>query len=192
MLNEETSSPYNVQEFQHNPGIYFEKLGRLHYARETWKLVIKLDLTTLTARYSQITRYLQKVKITCAESQTQACGRIELVTRREAQYLKGMLTQIWTIYKPPTNRRRGLIDGIGSLAKSLFGTMDAKDEKLIKEQLELLQNNQQIIQHAIQNQLMILNTTIAHIEDAESIIERNENLLQAKIIKYLTREELNE
>jgi len=70
--------------------------------------------------------------------------------------------------------------------------MDAKDEKLIKEQLELLQNNQQIIQHAVQNQLMVLNTTIAHIEDAESIIERNENLLQAKMIKYLTREELNE
>jgi len=56
-----------------------------------------------------------------------------------------MLVQIRTIYKPPTNRRRGLIDGIGSLAKSLFGMMDAKDEKLIKEQLELLQNKQQTI-----------------------------------------------
>jgi len=101
-----------------------------------------------------------------------------------------MLTQIRTIYKPPTNRRRGLIDGIGSLAKSLFGTMDAKDEELIKKQLELFQNKQQTIQHAIQNQLMVLNTTIAHIGDAENIIERNENLLQARMIKYLTREEL--
>jgi len=189
MLNEETSSPYNVQEFQHNPGIYFEKLGRLHYARETWKLMIKLNLTTLTARYSQIMRYLQKAKVMCAESQTQACGNIELVTQRKTQHLKGMLAQIRTIYKLPTNRRKGLIDGIGSLAKSLFGTMDANDEKLIKE---LLQNKQQIIQHAIQNQLMVLNTTIAHIGDAESIIERNENLLQAKMIKYLTHEELNE
>jgi len=60
-----------------------------------------------------------------------------------------MMAQIRTIYKLPTNRCRGLIDGIGSLAKSLFETMDAKDEKLIKEQLELLQNKQQTIQHAI-------------------------------------------
>jgi len=37
-----------------------------------------------------------------------------------------------------------------------------------------------------------LNTTIAHIGDAESIIERNENLLQTRMMKYLTREELNE
>jgi len=129
MINEEESSLYDVQEFQHNLGIYFEKIGRLHYARETWKLMIKLDLTTLTTRYNQIMRYLQKAKVMCTESQTQACGNIELITQREAQYLKGMMAQIRTIYKPPTNRRRGLIDGIGSLAKSLFGTMDAKDEK---------------------------------------------------------------
>jgi len=126
----------------------------------------------------------------CTESQMQACGNTEIITQREVQYQKEMMTQIRTIYKPPTNRRRGLIDGIGSLAKLLFETMDAKDEKLIKEQLDLLRNKQQTIQHAIQNQLMVLNITIAHIGDAESIIERNENLLQAKIMKYLTREEL--
>jgi len=48
------------------------------------------------------------------------------------------MSQIRTIYKPPTNRRRRLIDKIGSLAKSLFETMDAKDEQLIKKQLKLL------------------------------------------------------
>jgi len=66
-LNEETSLSYDVQEFQHNPGIYFEKMGRLHYARETWKLVIKLDLATLTIRYNQIMDYLQEAKVICTE-----------------------------------------------------------------------------------------------------------------------------
>jgi len=70
MINEEAKSSYDVQEFQHNPGIYFEKIGRLHYARETWKLMIKLDLTTLTTRYNQIMKYLQKAKVMCTESQT--------------------------------------------------------------------------------------------------------------------------
>jgi len=39
---------------------------------------------------------------------------------------------------------------------------------------------------------MVLNTTIAHIGNAENIIEQNENLLQSNMMKYLTREELNE
>jgi len=55
------------------------------------------------------------------------------VTQREAQYLKSMMSQIQTIYKSPTNRHREILNRIGSLAKSLFGIMDAKDETLIKE-----------------------------------------------------------
>jgi len=128
MLNEETNLPYDVQEFQHNPGIYFEKIGRLHYARETWKLVIKLDLTILTTRYNQIMKYLQKAKVMCIESQTQAYGNIEIITQREVQYLKEMMTQIRTIYKPPTNRRRGLIDGIGCLLISKVIVRDNRRE----------------------------------------------------------------
>jgi len=81
------------------------------------------------------------------------------------------MTQIQTIYRSPTNRRRGLVDGIGSIAKSLFNTMDANDEK------RLLQNKQLTLQHAAQNQITVLNTTIARIENIETIIDRNEKLL---------------
>jgi len=97
-----------------------------------------------------------------------------------------------TIYRSATiyNRHRGLVDGIGSIAKSLFGTMDANDEKLINEQI--LQNKQLTLQHAAQNQITVLNTTIAHIENIETIIDRNEKLLQRQIMRYLDREEINE
>jgi len=72
-------------------------------------------------------RYLQKIKVMCTESQTQACGNIEIITQREDTILKeydriGITNNLQTTdYK-----RIGLIDGIGSLAKSLFGTMNAK------------------------------------------------------------------
>ncbi|KAL6418438.1 hypothetical protein ACFW04_012092 [Cataglyphis niger] len=101
------------------------------------------------------------------------------------------MTQIQTIYKPSTNRRRGLINGIGSIAKSLFGTMDANDEKRINEQLDLLENRQQIIQHVTKNQIKILNNTIAHIEKTENIINRNEKLLQQRVTVYTKRAEIN-
>jgi len=103
------------------------------------------------------------------------------------EYLKSIMTRIQTIYRSPTNRRRRLVDGIDSIAKSLFGTMVA-NEKLINEQIRLLRNKQLYIvcniyiittlQHAAQNQITVLNTTISHIENIETIIDRNEKLLQ--------------
>ena len=70
--------------------------------------------------------------------------------------------------------------------------MDANDEKHINEQLNLLQNSQQTVQHAVQNQIKVLNATIAHIDEVESIIERNEKLLQKRVTEHLNQEEINE
>jgi len=82
-----TDAPYEIQEFRDNPGMYFEKFGRLHYTRETWKLVIKLDHTTFTQRYEQITKYLHQTEATC---KTRAYDRIE--AGKEMKYLKNIMT----------------------------------------------------------------------------------------------------
>ncbi|XP_071629501.1 uncharacterized protein [Temnothorax longispinosus] len=100
--------------------------------------------------------------------------------------------QINTIYKTSTDSRRGLVDGIGSIAKSLFGTMDANDEKRINEQLQLLGNNQQTLHHAMQNQIKVMNATIGHIEKLEGIMERNRNLLEKRFTDYLNKDEIKE
>jgi len=65
-----------------------------------------------------------------------------------------------------------LINVIGSISKTLVGTMDA----LINEQIKLLQNRQLTIQHAIKNQIKVLNATIKHIKSLEETLY-NENLL---------------
>ncbi|KAL6419168.1 hypothetical protein ACFW04_014045 [Cataglyphis niger] len=177
-----------IQEFQHIPGLYFEQIAELYFIKETWKLVIKLDLTTLNNRYEQISNYLQEAETMCDTMKLQnhyhqdAYSTLDIIVKKEVRYLKNMI-QIQTIYKPPTNQRRGLIHGIGSIAKSLFGTMDANDEKCINKQLDLLENRQQIIQHVVENQIKILNSTIAHIEKVEDIIDRNEKLLQQRITR---------
>lgn len=194
----ETDSHYKIEEFQHNPGIYYEKIGRLHYARGTWKLVIRLDIAALNERHGQIVQYLQQTEKICDTMRLQshyhkeACINLDIIAKKEAKYLRRIMTQIQTIYKPNTNRRRGLIDGIGSIAKSLFGTMDANDEKHINEQINLLENNQQTLQHAARNQIKILNATVAHIDELDSIIERNAKLLQKRMTEYTERVEINE
>jgi len=118
---------------------------------------------------TKITKYLHQIEVICKT--TQACGNIEVITRKETKYLKNIMTQIRTIYRP-SRVTDVLIDGIDLIAKSLFGSMDVNDKKLIIEQMQLLQNKQLMLQHAVQNQITVLNT-IAHIENIETIIDRN-------------------
>jgi len=50
------------------------------------------------------------------------------------------MNRIQTIYETKLNKRRRLINGL-LVTKTLFGIMNADDEKLINEQLTLLHNS---------------------------------------------------
>ncbi|KAL6256686.1 hypothetical protein P5V15_012805 [Pogonomyrmex californicus] len=51
------------------------------------------------------------------------------IIEKENTKLITLLTQVETLYKT-TDKRRGLLDAVGSVSKILFGTMDADDQKL--------------------------------------------------------------
>ncbi|KAM0730333.1 hypothetical protein ACS0PU_002662 [Formica fusca] len=63
--------------------------------------------------------------------------------------------------------------------------MDANDEKHINEQLNLLENKQQTLQHVVRTQIKVVNNTIAHTEKLENIIDRKEKLLQKRVTVYM-------
>jgi len=62
--------------------------------------------------------------------------------------------------------------------------MDANDRKLISEQLTLLHNANAVTQHALKNQMKVINSTITHVDNLENTIEQNENTL-LKLIKQI-------
>jgi len=94
------------------------------------------------------------------------------------------------LYKASSDRRRGLI--IGSITKTLFEIIDANDRKLINEQIQLLQNNQQTLEHVAKNHIKVLNTTIIHLNKLENVLDYNGKLINHYIREYTTREEIDE
>ena len=181
ILAEETREPaYEVEEFTHQPGIYYEKIGELHPLETKWKIVIQINVTSLTERLGQLENYMQKTKSMCqllAFAHKETCDNLYQITKGDYEKINKEMEKIKLMYQSPRIEKRGIIDGIGTIAKTLFGTMDANDEKLINEQLTLLQNKQQTVQHVTKNQIKILQETIAHIDKTEETIQRNEYLL---------------
>jgi len=173
----------------------------MNQVESAWKLVIKVDVGALEIRFQQLQDYTNQMKDHCQTligNIQQTCTNVLQIIDKDNAKLALLLTHLRTVYKN-SNKRRGLIDAIGTISKTLFGTMDADDEKVINEQLNLLANNQQTLQHAIKNQLKILQGTIGHMDSLEKTLSYNENLLfnvtermQSQLAKFSRQEDMEE
>ncbi|KAL6268236.1 hypothetical protein P5V15_001350 [Pogonomyrmex californicus] len=133
------------------PGIYYEEIGQLRQAESAWKLVIKLGAKELEIRHQQLQDYIEET-VQCGKIIGNAqlvCRNIMRIIEKDNIKLTTLLTQVKTLYK--TDRRRGLLNAVGSVSKILFGTIDAEDRKLIDEQLRTLRTNGKVLQHAVTN-----------------------------------------
>jgi len=195
---DETRLPFEIEEFKHNPGIYYEKIGYLHQIKKTWKLIIiKLDITELNDKTWQLNKYVQQTNEMCKNIKPEdyikrTCENLKSIINNDSNTLTKIIKLINNLYKTSSDRRRGLIDGVGSITKTLFGLMDANDRKLINEQIQLLQNNQQTLKHVAKNQIKVLNTTIIHLNKLENMLNYNGKLMNHYIREYTTREEIDE
>lgn len=147
-------------------------------------------------RIWQIHKYINQTNEMCdnirAEDIKRTCNNLKSIINNDFKTITKVKELINTLYKTRTNKRRGIIDGIGSITKTLFGIMDANDRKLIEEQLQLLQNNQHTLEHATKNQLKVINETIIHLNKLENILDYNGKLMNHYIREYTTREEIDE
>jgi len=107
----------------------------------------------LEIRFQQLRDYTEQMEDHCNTfigNVQQTCSNVLQMINKDNAKLALLLTHLRTLYKT-SNNKRGL-DAIGTVSKTLFGTMDADDERIINEQLNLLANNQQTLQHAMKNQ----------------------------------------
>ncbi|XP_024885827.1 uncharacterized protein LOC112463592, partial [Temnothorax curvispinosus] len=200
-MSSEPMPPYEVTSFSDEPGIYFEKIGTMQLQENTWKLAIRIEVAAFAIRYHQLQHYLGRIKNLCdrvKDDNRVICNNILRITEDDNTKLTQLIIRLQTIYKVPTSRR-GLLDAIGTISKTLFGTMDADDEKHIQEQLELMQNQQNVMRHAAKSQIKIINATLGHMEALEQTINKNENLLanvtrlvQERVSNLAHREEIDE
>ncbi|XP_011688855.1 PREDICTED: uncharacterized protein LOC105450619 [Wasmannia auropunctata] len=106
--------------------------------RTLWRLAIKLDIAAIGVRFRQVQDHLKRTEDRCgnilAENVKQMCQNILRIMEKDNKMLTVLVNHLYGLYKP-INNKRGLIDAIGVVGKTLFGVMDADDAKLIDEQI---------------------------------------------------------
>ena len=170
---------YTISPIKHKAGIHFTHLGELHMVTDSWKIVTHLKMDTLLDRNRQIASYVNQLQRRCENEIAirPTCGEHLEPLLRRAEKLYRRINQVSEIPTYVPNRRRGLINGIGTLAKTIFGTMDANDAEQINKHLSQLDETQETLMAAMKKQVQITNNTLHHLHDAEKTIQRNEQIL---------------
>jgi hypothetical protein len=175
---------YNITKL--SKSLYLDRVSSMQVIRDEWRLVVYYDMNPYWDGTETFKKYLQQIDQICAKTESKPLCDIILLQlhhcHSELQYYNSMLLS--QRFESHIRERRGLVDGVGYVANSLFGILDqrfadqyAKDITHIKENqkhLALLWKNQTSVAEAEYN---LLKRTEASINKQHKVINQHLNSL---------------
>lgn len=112
--------------------VYAENLGITKLYHETWKLILKIHTTNFDIRLSQIVKLYSQASTLCNN-----CSQ-----KYELTILRNRLSRLETSrillhhILGQSRVRRGFFNFMGSISKTLFGTLDDQDLQIINSEFD--------------------------------------------------------
>jgi hypothetical protein len=124
---------YKIEYLQ--PGVYTEKIGNLKLVLNHAEVWYNLNMNEIDTNWNKIVKFDNDIRKFCVENDLgkQPCEIIRDVNVQKLNELFNLRNQIFSLH---SRKKRGLINGIGTLIKFLFGNMDANDQKRIDARLQ--------------------------------------------------------
>ncbi|XP_025207737.1 uncharacterized protein LOC112603414 [Melanaphis sacchari] len=156
--------------------MYFENQGSLRLTNSDWKLLIYVKLNNFNERTTNAMKFYNRTLEICNdltivyEGMFKAnCDYFKLVANgleQEVSRKRFFMLQSIDETDTITRVRRGLINIIGRVQKTLFGTLDDTDAEKYDQQIERLQNSQQNLLKIADKQTSILKATANTFKEA--------------------------
>ncbi|KAL0829413.1 hypothetical protein ABMA28_004186 [Loxostege sticticalis] len=166
---QQNAAPFNILDIDKGQNLYFDKISDLRHIKDEWKLVIYYNMTTYWHGLSDIKRYVTHIQSLCHVNTPYDSTVMQLQhTIDEIEHYNNLLRY--------QNKRlkRGLVNGIGYLANSLFGVLDERFADQYKNDIETIVHNENHLRNLIKNQTLI-------IESEYNIIKRNEEIMTNQV-----------
>lgn len=166
-------------------GLYFDKMGNMQLIRDEWKLIAFYDMRSYwegTTAYEKYNFQLEKI---CEQVITLThCNVILLQLRHsyfELQHYNNIL--IDNKMKHETRVRRGLINGVGYLANSLFGVLDEQFAEQYQRDINLIRQNEKHLGALWKNQTSIIEAEHNLLKRTEESFQKQHKIIHQHLIK---------
>ena len=169
---------YRITRVPANPGLYYERGSGVEFARADWRVALFIDIQKISKNWEHENETLETVYQNC----------ISLVVKTDCTsllrigYLKGRVTEVMHLHKeaeqliseiitPPSNivkppktitRRSVPLGFVGSLSRSLFGTLNMEDAEYFDREIDRLYDYQRVITQIVKNQTHIVMSDLHH------------------------------
>lgn len=138
--------------------LYVEDVGKVHLYHDTWTLIMGVNLTNTQSRLYSIRKSIQLAGQVCNHDCIEAheINVIELRLRR-LQQKEDILSKL---LGKPKRTKRGLVNFVGDISKTLFGTLSNSDLDYIDGELDKLYTDNKNIATALTNHTKILKSLL--------------------------------
>lgn len=182
---------YRFTPFAPDLGIYFEETAVLKVYHTDWHLTLRLDLTNIDNERIRLTEVAQIIKDACFNLTVVALNLagscLDISVRIDAEIAELERSNAIWFQHNGHRTKRGLINAIGEVSKTLFGTLSEEDAEQYLQNFERLEQ-----QGKIRDQILSKHTTL--LESSLSLIEntRNESLTKITNLEQMLRSTLTQ
>lgn len=168
-----------------NPGLLPLKLGNAQNKVNTWTFIQIFDISGIIENFYVLTEQYERIKRAFDNNTTLANKYRKSFDNSHnlvQSFENKIITQILTLNPLLKHRqKRGLIDGLGSIIKSITGNLDQNDARKYETAISTLSENQIKIKTLVKDQITLFQKSIQIFQDNIQNLTKNQKLLNNRI-----------
>ena len=150
--------------------VIFNKISEITVTRSHWRVSVVLDLhaydnitNEFVAGLNEAARLINNAEVRfAAQESTKIYATHFQDLGKEVAFLyatRRNMRDLFTEYKTLKRSKRAIIPGVGQLLSFMFGTVSSEDLEDIRENINILQENQETVTHVVEKTLSVLNAS---------------------------------
>ncbi|CAG9137929.1 unnamed protein product [Plutella xylostella] len=163
--------------------MYFDEIAKVQVIHDEWIVLVYYNLTNYWQTTEKVQRFVDHLSKQCGRLGVGYCSQVTDHLQHEIKMISENNMMLLTDHS--SRKKRGYINGVGSLARTLFGVLDQNFADKYAEDIQKLQMNDDYQVELMRNQTLI-------IEAENSLIKSHEKFINSQfqtINKYINETE---
>lgn len=169
-----------------NNSVYFDKITNMNLIKDNWHLIVYYDTYPYKEGITVLNKYIKYLEPICLAIREQTpCDSVMLQLKHGFEEIKHydylMTNSSYVTRDAPRRWRRGLINGVGYIANSLFGVLDQHFADQYEKDIDLIKSNENHLYNLWKNQTSVVEAELNLMKRIESTMSQHHKLINQKI-----------